>query len=111
MNVGETVEDLIGEVFDVLVGERLSRVEDALEIRVHEVEDDVDIGSVRRAEKDIANADDVLVIDEMPEDFDLAVRSHADEKVLDGAGDLLDRHVRRRLTMACETHDTVRAIA
>ena len=87
------------------------RVEDTLQIRVHEVEDDVHIVPVRRAEKHIANADDILVIDEMPEDFNLAVRSHADEEVLRGTGDLLNRHVRRRLTMTCEANDSVGAIS
>ena len=63
MNKCETIQDLIGEVFDMIVGQCLTRFENTFQVCIHEVEDNVHIFRGVRPEKDISDTDDVLVID------------------------------------------------
>ena len=60
----EPPEDLVEEVLDVLVTERLHGVDDVMEIALHEIQHDVDVlegRAVLRGLHDVQDGDDVLV--------------------------------------------------
>ena len=62
MNKCETVQDLVGEVLDVIIAQGLGRLQDPFQVRVHVVEDDVHVVRAVGTEKDVSNADDVLMV-------------------------------------------------
>ena len=63
----EPAEDLVDEVLDVLVAELLARVDDAVQVGLHELGDDVDVGvaGARLGTQDVHQADDVVVLEEL----------------------------------------------
>ena len=111
MNKGESVENLIGEIFHVIVAENLIRFQNFLQIGVDEVEHDVHILTMITGKKDVANADDVLVIDQMTKNFDFAIGSHADDEMLEDMTDFLDRHLTVRLAMSSQTDESIGSVA
>lgn len=67
VHVEEPPEDLVDEVLDVLVGEFLAGVDDAVEVCFHELGDDVDVveAGLGVGLVDVEEADDVLVLEEL----------------------------------------------
>ena len=63
----EAAEDLVDEVLDVVVGERLLAVDDVVQVRVHQLEREVDviplINRPGRRRHDVAQVEDVLVVE------------------------------------------------
>mmetsp|Transcript_68291 Transcript_68291/g.213604 ORF Transcript_68291/g.213604 Transcript_68291/m.213604 type:complete len:378 (+) Transcript_68291:256-1389(+) len=91
VEVEEAAEDLVGEVLMVLVVQHLLGVDDLVEVRLHEVRDDVDvvkIGVVWRVH--VQDANDVVVL-EVPQELDLAQDPLAVHEVAEGVRNLLHR--------------------
>ena len=110
----DAAEDLVQEVLVVLVGQGLLRVDDVVEVGVHQLGDDVHVlpllrVRVRRRE-DVDEAEHVVVL-EVLEDLDLAQQPLAVDDVLERLRDLLDRHRLRRLDVAARADEAVRALA
>lgn len=62
MDVLESAQDLVEEIFDVGITQRLLRRDDVREVRVHQVRDDVEVAEVGAVgvNHDIQDPDDVL---------------------------------------------------
>ena len=98
VDVLEAAEELVEEVLDVLVGERLRRADHLVQVGVHQVRHHVQVGAVGRAAHQVADADDILVV-EVEEELDLAERALGGRLVLEDVADLLDRdEALRRVT-------------
>mmetsp|Transcript_7318 Transcript_7318/g.14538 ORF Transcript_7318/g.14538 Transcript_7318/m.14538 type:complete len:368 (-) Transcript_7318:243-1346(-) len=75
VEVLQSTQDLIREISDVVVGKGLGGANDAVEVGVHQVCDDVDIlelGLALRALHDVLNADNILVATEVTKQLQLA---------------------------------------
>ena len=88
---------LVHEVLDVLERERLARVDDAVEVGLHQVGDDVHVEPVGRAQRrrrqDVDDVDHVLVI-KLPQQLELTQHALRVGDVVERARDLLDRELR-----------------
>mmetsp|Transcript_42244 Transcript_42244/g.90136 ORF Transcript_42244/g.90136 Transcript_42244/m.90136 type:complete len:270 (+) Transcript_42244:701-1510(+) len=90
----DTTQDLVEEVLEVLVGERLLRVDDVVQVGVHQLRDEVHVLPAvlaTRRWQDVHQAKHVVVL-EVAQDLNLAEEPFAVDGVLEGLGYLLDRH-------------------
>ena len=77
----------------MLLGELLARVDDAVEVRLHQVRHDVhvvEVGPVARGDEEVRHADHVLVV-HVPQQPDLAHDAPRVDEVRERVRDLLDR--------------------
>ena len=90
VDVLEAAQELVQEVLDVLVGERLRRADNLVQVCVHQRGDHVQVGAPVGAAHEVADADDVLMV-KVEEELDLAERTLRGRLVLEDVGDFLDR--------------------
>jgi hypothetical protein len=108
VDVLHSLEDLVEEVLDVLVREVVLRVDDLVQVGLHEVEHDVDVDErlILRRRDEIAQADDILVL-EVPEHLDLAQDALRVDQIVERVDDLLDRDLAVRDLIQRRADDTV----
>jgi hypothetical protein len=84
----------------VVVAQALLGVDDAMQVRLHQVRDDVDVLKVvqRRRLEDVLKRDHVLVR-KVPQQLDLAQDALGVDQVVERARHLLDRHLFTRLVV------------
>jgi hypothetical protein len=82
------------EILDVVVAQALLGVDDAVQVRFHQVRDDVDVLEVvqRRRLEDVLERDHVLVR-KVPQQLDLAEDALGVDQIVERARHLLDRHL------------------
>mmetsp|Transcript_28317 Transcript_28317/g.83162 ORF Transcript_28317/g.83162 Transcript_28317/m.83162 type:complete len:375 (-) Transcript_28317:10-1134(-) len=112
VDVFEAAKDLVEEVLAVVVGERLRRRDDLVQVCVHELRDNVHIlKHVQRARpEDVLDLDHVLV-SEVAQDLDLPQGALRVCQVVEGLGDLLDGHFLARPIVKRRAHDAIGAVA
>ena len=97
----EPAQDLVDEVLDVVVGERLLRVDDVVQVGVEQLGHEVDILPVLDpasvGHHDVLEAKHVLVLEVLQQPH-LPQHPLAVDRVLEGVADLLDGHLRNRST-------------
>ena len=110
----EAAQDLVDKVLDVVVGERLLRVDDVVQVGVEQLGHQVDVLPVLRLaggrHHDVAQVEHVLVRKVLQQP-DLAQDALAVDGVLERVGDLLDRHLVARLRVLRRADEAVRALA
>mmetsp|Transcript_30582 Transcript_30582/g.105689 ORF Transcript_30582/g.105689 Transcript_30582/m.105689 type:complete len:246 (+) Transcript_30582:597-1334(+) len=106
----QTAEDLVEEVLVVLVRQRLPARDDSVQVALHEVGHDVDVGEVdgvRGDGDDVLDLNNVLVQAKVPEQLDLAQDALGVDEVAEHVGDLLDRHLFARGGVVGGAYDAV----
>lgn len=91
VNVLETAQDLVQEELDVIVRQRLRRLDDLREVRLHQLGHYIyfiEAGSVLRL-KNSLDTEDVFVVQE-PLNFELAVSTQRENAMLECLHDFLD---------------------
>ena len=112
VDVLHSAKHLVDEVLYVVVREVLAGVNDPMEIRLHEVGDDVDVlkGLERARLENVNNTHHILVL-QVLQQLDLAQDALRVNDVIKRTRDLLDRHLLPRLCVAARNDDAVRAVA
>ena len=109
VDVLQPPEYLVEKILDVLVAEGLHRVDDVVEVALHEVQHDVDVFEGRAilgGLHHVQDRDDVLVT-QVPEDLELAVRPLGDGGYLEYLRDLLDGDPEARPVVHGRAHNAV----
>lgn len=67
MHKKQSSQDLVNEVLDVLIAELLTRVDDPMEISLHQVSDDVNVGIASPCfwPENVHQPDDIVVFEEL----------------------------------------------
>lgn len=93
VDIFETTQDLVDEVLDVIDGERLLAVDDAMQVRLHQILHDVNIFEVvrmwwRRNDVDYPNH---ILVRKLLHQFDLSQDALCVDGILESARYLFDR--------------------
>ena len=110
VDVLEAAEDLVHEVLEMLLRQRLARADDAVQVALHEVGDDVrvrEILGVGRHGADVQDLDHVLVRVEVAQQLDLAQNALGIDQVREHVGYLLDGHLLPRHGVERGAHHAV----
>jgi hypothetical protein len=111
VHVLEGLEDLVDEVLDVVYAERLLRVDDPVQVSLHEVAHNVDIveGCEAGRAQDVHDVDDVVVA-ELAQQLDLSQDALGVYEVVKGVRHLLDGHLLLGLCVESADDHAVRAV-
>lgn len=112
MYILKATEELIEEKLVMLRGQVIIGLDNLMEIRLHELENDVDVSelSPRRRQQDVFDLDDVRVAEE-PEELDLAEDAGGVGDVLEDVVDLLDGDFLSRVCVVGRAYDSVAPFA
>ena len=103
---------LVNEVLEVLIGKCLGAPDDLVQVRVHELIDDVDVVIFVFVGRflNIPDCDDVLM-PKMSEQFNLPQRPPRVRKILEGVSDLLDCHLLPSHQILCTANNPIGTLA
>ena len=112
VDVLESTQDLVQEVLDVVDRQRLRGVDDAVQVSLHEVLDDVYVVELLRPSgrrDDVQDADHVLVVEPLHQ-ANLAQDPLRIDGIFEDTGNLLDRHLVARLLVLRTHHHPERTV-
>jgi len=113
VDVLESAQDLVEKPADVVIGQLLLRVDNPMEIALHQIQNYIDVLEHRQVllrTNDLSDRDDVIV-PEVFEDPYFPVRAHRHDHLLEDLRDLLDGDFLARPTLDCRADNAVRARA
>ena len=111
VDILEATKGLVDEVLDVVVGELLGRLDDLVEVSVHELVHEVEVGKggVGFGTHDVEEADEVLVA-EVPQELHLAKGATGVDSIGERCGNLLDGDAVATLGVFGGNNYTIRAL-
>mmetsp|Transcript_105847 Transcript_105847/g.294711 ORF Transcript_105847/g.294711 Transcript_105847/m.294711 type:complete len:430 (+) Transcript_105847:189-1478(+) len=114
VHVLEAAQDLVEEVLRVAVGETLAAADDAVQVALVELRDDVEVLEVLRLGRprlQVHNLHDVVMRAQVPQQLDLAQDALGVDEVLEDLAHALDGHLAPCLCVLRTAHQAVGALA